>query len=42
MKIDGIDIREYNVKKLREQIGFVMQEPVLFNISIKDNIKYGN
>ncbi len=40
--IDGVDMRDYNIKALRRQIGFVMQEPVLFNISIKDNILYGN
>jgi ATP-binding cassette, subfamily B (MDR/TAP), member 1 len=41
LKIDGIDIRDYNIGELRRQIGFVMQEPLLFNISIKDNILYG-
>lgn len=29
--IDGVDLRNYNVKNLRRQIGFVMQEPLLFN-----------
>jgi ABC-type multidrug transport system fused ATPase/permease subunit len=42
LKIDGIDIRDYNIGELRKQIGFVMQEPLLFNVSIKDNILYGN
>jgi ATP-binding cassette subfamily B (MDR/TAP) protein 1 len=40
--IDGRDIRDYNVAELRRQIGIVMQEPILFNVSIKDNILYGN
>jgi len=40
--IDGKDIREYNVKELRNQIGIVMQEPLLFNTTIKENILYGN
>eukprot|EP00347_Sterkiella_histriomuscorum_P020418 403337881 len=40
--IDGVDIRKYNVKELRRQIGIVMQEPLLFNMSIKENILYGN
>ena len=40
--IDGKDIREYNVKALKKQIGLVMQEPILFNMSIKDNILYGD
>lgn len=40
--IDGIDIRDYNVRELRKQIGIVMQEPLLFNTTIKENILYGN
>jgi ABC-type multidrug transport system fused ATPase/permease subunit len=40
--IDGIDIKDYNVKELRKQIGIVMQEPILFNTTIKENILYGN
>ena len=40
--IDGVDIREYNVRELRKQIGIVMQEPLLFNTTIKENILYGN
>jgi ABC-type multidrug transport system fused ATPase/permease subunit len=42
LMIDGKDIRSYNVGELRQQIGIVMQEPILFNMSIKDNILYGN
>lgn len=42
IKVDGNDISDYNVKKLRQDIGYVMQEPILFNWSIKDNIMYGN
>ncbi|KAJ1400559.1 P-loop containing nucleoside triphosphate hydrolase [Sesbania bispinosa] len=40
--IDGKDIREYNLRWLRTQIGLVQQEPLLFNCSISDNICYGN
>jgi len=40
--IDGRDIESYPVKHIRDQIAIVMQEPLLFNESIKDNIKYGN
>jgi len=39
--IDDEENKNYNIKYLREQIGFVSQEPNLFNISIMDNIKYG-
>ena len=40
--IDGIDIRDMNIKSLRSQIGIVAQETFLFSISIKDNLTYGN
>mmetsp|Transcript_6904 Transcript_6904/g.8251 ORF Transcript_6904/g.8251 Transcript_6904/m.8251 type:complete len:213 (+) Transcript_6904:3412-4050(+) len=39
--IDGVDVREYNIAQLRERFGLVMQEPQLFNYSIKENILYG-
>jgi ABC-type multidrug transport system fused ATPase/permease subunit len=42
LKIDGKDIKDYNISALRNQIGFVMQEPILFNMTIKENILYGN
>nr|XP_039272613.1 ATP-dependent translocase ABCB1-like isoform X3 [Styela clava] len=40
--IDGNDIKKLNVSWARQQIGIVSQEPVLFDISIKDNILYGD
>src|SRR5205814_5603111 len=40
--IDGIDIRDYDVKWLRRQIGVVLQEPYLFHGTIAENIRYGN
>mmetsp|Transcript_9302 Transcript_9302/g.12652 ORF Transcript_9302/g.12652 Transcript_9302/m.12652 type:complete len:117 (+) Transcript_9302:1933-2283(+) len=40
--IDGADIEDYDVRALRRQMGYVMQEPVLFNTSIKENILYGD
>lgn len=39
--IDGIDIREYNLAALRNQIGFVLQDTVLFYGSVRENIAYG-
>ena len=39
--IDGIDIKNYDLENLRDLIGYVQQEPVLFNISIKENIILG-
>lgn len=39
--LDGIDLRDLNVKWLRMQIGLVSQEPKLFALSIIDNIRIG-
>ncbi|KAJ6328955.1 hypothetical protein OIU77_010602 [Salix suchowensis] len=39
--IDGINLKEFQLKWIREKIGLVSQEPVLFASSIKDNIAYG-
>ncbi|KAI0562214.1 ABC transporter type 1 [Gracilaria domingensis] len=39
--LDGVDLRELNVKWLRSQIGVVAQMPSLFMLSIKDNIALG-
>jgi len=39
--IDSINLREFQLKWIREKIGLVSQEPVLFTCSIKENIAYG-
>jgi ATP-binding cassette subfamily B (MDR/TAP) protein 1 len=39
--IDDIDVRKYDLKNLRRNIGIVLQEPALFKRSIRDNIRYG-
>ena len=39
--IDGHDIRDVSVKSLREQIGIVPQETVLFSATVRENIRYG-
>jgi ABC-type sugar transport system ATPase subunit len=39
--IDDLPIEQYDVLALRDQIGFVMQEPILFNTSIRENIAFG-
>ncbi len=41
VRIDGRDLRELDPRSLREHIGMVAQEPVLFAASIADNIRYG-
>ena len=39
--IDGTDIREFDYKQLRQMVGIVSQEVILFNDSIEQNIAYG-
>lgn len=39
--IDGVDIKEVNLKSLRKLVGIVTQETILFNDTIKANIAYG-
>ncbi|GAB2214361.1 hypothetical protein Droror1_Dr00018704 [Drosera rotundifolia] len=39
--IDGIDLREFQLKWIRQKIGLVSQEPVLFATTIRENIAYG-
>jgi len=39
--IDGTDIREYTLRGIRRQIGFVLQDTVLFRGTVRENIAYG-
>jgi subfamily B ATP-binding cassette protein MsbA len=41
LHIDGCDVRGYTLQSLREQVSFVLQDPVLFRASIAENIAYG-
>ena len=41
IRIDGIDIRRFKIKSLREQISFVLQETLLFRAPVWQNIAYG-
>jgi ATP-binding cassette subfamily B protein len=41
VEIDGVDIREYSLKSLRNQIGMVLQPPLIFPLTAADNIAYG-
>ena len=41
IKIDGVDIRDIKIASLRDKIGIVPQENILFSGSIADNIRYG-
>jgi len=39
--IDGVDLREFEIRSLRRAMGIISQETVLFNASVRDNIAYG-
>jgi len=41
ISIDGVNIREFSLKSLRNQVGIVNQETMLFNDTIRSNIAYG-
>jgi subfamily B ATP-binding cassette protein MsbA len=40
--VDGVDVRQYRIKALRDQIGYVLQDTVLFHGTIYENIAFGN
>lgn len=40
--VDGIDVKNYKKKELRDKVGMVLQKAVLFKGTIRDNIKWGN
>ena len=41
LTLDGSDLKDLNISWLRSQVGIVSQEPVLFDTSIAENIRYG-
>jgi ABC-type multidrug transport system fused ATPase/permease subunit len=41
LTIDGVDIRDVQLKSVRSQVGVVIQETTLFNTTIRENIRYG-
>ena len=40
--VDGHDVKDLNLAWLRQQIGVVSQDPILFATTIEDNIRFGN
>jgi len=42
IEIDGIDVRDYELKSMREKIGIVLQDNFLFSDTVKSNIQYGD
>jgi ABC-type multidrug transport system fused ATPase/permease subunit len=41
VKVDGVDVRDYKLRPLRSQIGFVLQDTVLLRGTVRDNIAFG-
>jgi ATP-binding cassette, subfamily B, bacterial len=41
VRLDGVDLREYQLEDLRRQLTIVLQEPTLFSCSIAENVAYG-
>ena len=39
--VDGIDVRDYKIKDLRQRVAVVLQETILFSGTIRDNIRWG-
>ena len=39
--VDGIDVREYKIRELRQRVAVVLQETILFSGTIRDNIRWG-
>ncbi len=42
IRIDDVDLRDYDIESLRRKIGVVLQEPFLFHGTVAENIAYGN
>lgn len=42
VKVDGVDVKDYELTALRDKIGIVMQKAVLFKGTIRDNLRWGN
>ena len=40
--VDGVDVRDYSLKNLRNGVGMVLQKNILFSGTIKDNLKWGD
>ena len=41
IRVDGLDIREVRIRSLRNQVGQVLQDSVLFNMTLRENLCYG-
>ena len=41
VKVDGVDLRDYDVRSVRSAVGYVPQEPILFSDTVENNIRFG-
>ncbi len=39
--VDGIDVRDWDISALRSRMGYVQQDPLLFGVSVRENLSYG-
>ncbi len=42
VRVDGVDVRQWDLERLRRQIGYVPQEPLLFSATVRENLLLGN
>ncbi|MDE2854362.1 MAG: ABC transporter ATP-binding protein [Chloroflexota bacterium] len=42
IRIDGVDVREFDLKSFRSRLGIVSQQPFLFSGTVLENVRYGN
>ena len=42
VRVGGVDVRDYDIKTLRDSVAMVLQKNLLFSGSIKDNLRWGN
>ncbi len=42
VKVGGVDVRDYSIEALRDQVAMVLQKNVLFSGTVKDNLRWGN
>jgi subfamily B ATP-binding cassette protein MsbA len=41
IRVDGVDVRDYRLRKLRRAMGIVLQETILFSGTVRENLRYG-
>jgi ATP-binding cassette subfamily B protein len=41
VRIDGVDLRDYDIRAVRRSVGYVPQEPILFSDTVENNIRFG-